>query len=138
MKPFHGPAGGHRRGIQSDPRPSRRPFRHYRGTQPPSFAHPSEKHLARLLDDAGIQWQYEPRTFPLAVAADGRVTAAITPDFYLPELDVYVECTVMKQSLVSRKNRKLRRLREVHGVTVTVHYRRDLERFGWAFDEEAA
>ena len=118
--------------------PKSRPFRHYRGTQPPSFAHPSEEHLARLLDDAGIEWQYEPRTFPLAADADGRVTAAITPDFYLPELDLYVECTVMKQSLVSRKNRKLRRLVALHDVLVTVHYRRDLERLGWAHREDAA
>lgn len=105
---------------------------------PPSFAHPSEEHLARLFDDAGIAWQYEPRTFALEVDARGRVTEAVTPDFYLPDADVYVECTAMKQSLVSRKNRKLRRLVEVHGIIVTIHYRRDLERLGWKDTSAAA
>ena len=54
---------------------------------------------------------------------------AFTPDFYLPEQDLYVEVTVMKQSLVTRKNRKLRKLRERYpDVKVKLFYRRDIER----------
>ena len=60
---------------------------------------------------------------------EGRVTRAFTPDFFLPEQDLYVEVTVMKQSLVTRKNRKLRELRERYpDVNVKLFYRRDIER----------
>jgi hypoxanthine phosphoribosyltransferase len=93
----------------------------------PAFAHPVERELARILDELGIPWQYEPTTFVLERAADGTIVEAFTPDFYLPEQDMYVECTTMRQKLTARKNRKLRKLRE-RGVLVTVLYRRDFER----------
>lgn len=70
--------------------------------------------------------------------ATGRVRAAMTPDFYLPDADIYIELTAMRQALVSRKNRKLRLLEALHGVTITVRYRRDLERLGWSQEEAAA
>jgi hypoxanthine phosphoribosyltransferase len=93
----------------------------------PRFAHPVERELARIFDETGIAWEYEPTTFVLERNEDGTVKEAFTPDFYLPEQDIYVECTTMQQRLTSRKNRKLRRLRE-RGVLVTVLYRRDFER----------
>jgi hypoxanthine phosphoribosyltransferase len=92
------------------------------------FAHPSEAAFARLLDEHGIPWEYEPHTFPLEIAHDGRVVEAVTPDFYLPTIGTYVECTTMKPGLASRKRRKHRRLRELHDVIVTLFERRDLER----------
>ena len=53
---------------------------------------------------------------------------AFTPDFYLPEQDLYVEVTTMKQSLVTKKNRKVRRLRELYpDVRIRIFYRRDLD-----------
>ena len=91
------------------------------------FAHPVERELARIFDEVGIPWEYEPRTFVLERNEDGSVREAFTPDFYLPEQDMYVECTTMRQKLTNRKNRKLRKLRE-QGVLVTVLYRRDFER----------
>ena len=82
-----------------------------------------------MLDYYGIPWDYEPRTFVLERDETGRVTRAFTPDFYLPDEDLYIEVTVMKQSLVTRKNRKLRELREQYpNVNVKLFYRRDLER----------
>ena len=111
-------------------------FLHYRGTEPPRFAHESEAEVARILDDAGIPWEYEPDTFVLE-EADGRVIEAFTPDFYLPEADVYIECTAMKQSLVSRKNRKVRKLCE-RGEMVTILYRRDIERLVELYGRDAA
>ena len=93
----------------------------------PLFAHPVERELARIFDELGIPWEYEPTTFVLEQAEDGTVLEAFTPDFYLPEQDIYVECTTMRQKLTTRKNRKLRKLRE-QGVLVTVLYRRDFER----------
>ena len=61
-----------------------------------------------MLDYYGVSWEYEPHTFVLERDADGRVVEAFTPDFFLPEQDLYIELTTMKQSLVTRKNRKLR------------------------------
>jgi len=103
-------------------------FRHFRGDKPPRFAHPAEQELAELLDEQGIPWEYEPRTFALELGPDGTVHQAITPDFYLPDADAYIECTVMKQSNVHKKNQKVRKLRERHGEIVTILYRRDFQR----------
>ena len=105
------------------------PFQAFCGSQPPRFANPVELECARLLDYYGVPWDYEPRTFVLARDAEGRVTSAFAPDFYLPEQDLYIEVTVMKQSLVTRKNRKLREVRRLYpGVKVKLFYRRDIER----------
>ncbi len=92
------------------------------------FAHPSEGEFARILDFYNIEWVYEPRSFPLE-RQDKRVTEMFTPDFYLPALDLYVELTTMRQSLVTKKNRKLRRLRELYpGVKITLLYKNDYDR----------
>jgi len=104
-------------------------FRAYRGASPPRFASPAELECAKVLDYYDVPWEYEPRTFVLEEAEDGRVTEAFTPDFYLPEQDLYLEVTVMKQSLVTRKNRKLRKLRELYPeVRVKLFYERDFEK----------
>ena len=86
-------------------------FQAYCGSEPPRFANPAELEYAKVLDWYGIPWQYEPTTFVLERDEEGRVVEAFTPDFYLPDQDLYLEVTVMKQSLVTRKNRKLRKLR---------------------------
>ena len=92
------------------------------------FAHPSEEIFANLLDFYRIAWEYEPRLFPIEWDGQGAVTEAFTPDFYLPELDLYVELTTMKQSLVTKKNRKIKRLRELYPeVNVQVFYQKDFE-----------
>lgn len=104
-------------------------FQAYCGVGQPCFAHEVELECAKLLDYYGIPWMYEPHTFVLEEGPDGRVVEAFAPDFYLPEQDLYVELTVMKQSLVTRKNRKLRKLRERYPeVNVKLFYRRDIER----------
>src|SRR5215212_8813043 len=104
-------------------------FQAYRGTSPPRFASPAELECAKVLDYYGVPWEYEPRTFVLETDEGGRVREAFTPDFYLPEQDLYLEVTVMKQSLVTRKNRKLRKLRARYPeVNAKLFYKRDLER----------
>ena len=72
-------------------------FRYFRGTEPPRFAHESERELAEHLDAAGLPWEYEPHTFPLEHDEDGRLVEALTPDFYLPDAGIYIECTEMRQ-----------------------------------------
>ena len=63
---------------------------------------------------------------PLEADAEGRVIEAFTPDFYLPEQDLYIELTTMKQSLVTRKNRKVRKLRRLYPeVNIRIFYQRD-------------
>ncbi|MBI2859071.1 MAG: hypoxanthine phosphoribosyltransferase [Chloroflexi bacterium] len=84
--------------------------------RPAQFAHPSEEEFARLLDFYRIDWLYEPRSFPLQWDGD-RVVEMFTPDFYLPELDTYVELTTMKQSLATEKNRKVRMLKVLYPGT---------------------
>lgn len=81
--------------------------------QKAKFGHPSEEHFARLLDFYRIEWLYEPRSFPLEWD-DGRIVEMFTPDFYLPEMNLYLELTTLKQSLITEKNRKIRRLKEFY------------------------
>ncbi len=93
-----------------------------------AFNHPSEEVFANLLDFYRIPWEYEPRSFPLQWDKDGRVTEAFTPDFYLPEFDLYVEITTMKQALVTRKNRKIKMLRAVYPhINIQVFYQKDYQ-----------
>jgi hypoxanthine phosphoribosyltransferase len=80
---------------------------------PVQFAHASEEEFARILDFYGVSWEYEPTSFRLR-EQDGRILEAFTPDFYLPDLDLYIELTTLKQSLVTEKHRKLRKLRELY------------------------
>jgi hypoxanthine phosphoribosyltransferase len=90
------------------------------------FAHPSERDFAGVLDFYGVPWRYEPRTFVLAEDDGGNCTEAFTPDFYLPDLDLYIEVTTLRQRLVTKKNGKVRRLRlRYPGVNIMILYRRD-------------
>ena len=90
------------------------------------FAHNSERQFAKLLDFYGIEWDYEPRTFALEVDEAGNAAGGFTPDFYLPAQDLYIEITTLNQNLVTKKNRKARRLREQYPeVGIRVLYQRD-------------
>jgi hypothetical protein len=92
----------------------------------PSFAHASEAELARILDYYQVRWEYEPDTFPIGWSMTGDVVESFAPDFYLPDMDLYVELTTLKQKLVRKKNRKLRRLRELYpDVRIKLFYARD-------------
>ena len=90
------------------------------------FAHASERQFARLLDFYQIDWEYEPRSFDLEFDGDGSVTQQFTPDFYLPAYDLYIEITTMNQKLVTKKNRKVRRLKELYPeINCKIFYQRD-------------
>lgn len=84
-----------------------------------------------------MEWEYEPTTFVLNRDGEGRVSNAFTPDFYLPDYDVYIEITTLRQALVTKKNRKLRQLRNAYpGVVATILYQRDyvslIQKYGLA------
>ncbi|MEY2569334.1 MAG: hypothetical protein QOE35_3863 [Actinomycetota bacterium] len=90
------------------------------------FAHNSERQFAKLLDFYGITWDYEPREFLLERDRDGNPTQAFRPDFYLPAYDLFIEVTTLNQKLVTKKNRKVRRLQELHPETnIKIFYQRD-------------
>jgi hypothetical protein len=120
--------------MQKNPR-----FHSFVGAQPPRFANDAERECAQILDFHGIPWDYEPRTFALELDDEGTVVEAFTPDFYLPDQELYLEITTMKQSLVTKKNRKMRRLRELHpGLKVKLFYRRDIEALAAKYELDAA
>jgi len=119
--------------------PETQVFQAYCGAEPPRFANPAELEYAKVLDWYGIPWAYEPTTFVLERDAEGRVIEAFTPDFYLPDQQLYLEVTVMKQSLVTRKNRKLRKLREQYPhVKIKLFYERDFQRLAARFGLQKA
>ena len=57
---------------------------------------------------------------------EGNPAQAFSPDFYLPAYDLYIEITTLNQKLVTKKNRKARRLVELHPeIKIKVLYQRD-------------
>ena len=92
------------------------------------FVHPSEEVFANLLDFYRVPWEYEPRSFPLQWDKDGNVIEAFTPDFYLPEFDLYLEITTMKQALVTKKNRKVKLLKAIYPhINIQIFYQKDFQ-----------
>ena len=90
------------------------------------FAHPSERVAAEILEFYHIRWEYEPNTFPIEWDSNGNVVASFSPDFYLPDLDLYIELTTMSQKLVTKKNRKVRRLKELYpDIRIKIFYQKD-------------
>ncbi|NLB79161.1 MAG: cytidylate kinase-like family protein [Clostridiaceae bacterium] len=107
----------------------------------PVFKHPAEEEFANILNMYGIAWEYEPKTFPVKWDAEGNVTMAISPDFYLTKFDTYIEITTMEQKYVTTKNKKVKLMRALYpGVNVNIVYKKDfyslLERFGFSGGEE--
>jgi hypothetical protein len=92
----------------------------------PTFAHASEAEMARILDFYQVRWEYEPHVFPVVWNLDGSVVESFAPDFWLPDLDLYLEMTTLRQKLVRKKNRKLRRVLELYpDLRVKLFYARD-------------
>ncbi len=107
----------------------------------PVFIHPIEEAFARILDFYGVTWEYEPTTFPLQWDDAGNVTEAFTPDFYLPQQNLYIELTTLRPKLTLRKNRKLKRIKELYPeINIKLFKRRELRnmmlRFGMVDEAE--
>jgi cytidylate kinase len=105
------------------------------------FKHPAEEEFAHILDMYAIEWQYEPRTFPVEWDAEGNVKMAFSPDFYLVRFDTYIEITTMDQKYVTTKNKKVKRLRELYpDININIVYKKDfnslLKRFGFGGGDE--
>lgn len=94
-----------------------------------AFVHPSEEAFARLLDYYKIRWEYEPRTFVLRTDEDGSPKESFTPDFYLPDYDLYIELTVRRANINRRKRRKIALLRALYPeIQIRLMSARDFER----------
>ena len=107
----------------------------------PAWANSTEQHFASLLDSYGIEWEHEPHKFPIAFDEEGNPVEFFTPDFYLPDTGEYIELTVLKQALCTRKNRKLRLMKALYPeIRCRIIYRRDYEnlalKYGWEDDPE--
>jgi len=95
-------------------------------TEAPLFKNESEEEFARILDMYKIEWLYEPKTFPIEWDAEGNVTMAFSPDFYLPKFDLYLELTTMDQKYVTKKNKKMRKVKELYpGTNIRIVYKKD-------------
>jgi hypothetical protein len=97
------------------------------GHRRPEFSHPAEEMFARILDFYGIRWEYEPHTFPLEWNEKSEVMLAFKPDFYLPDQDLYIELTTLKNKLSNLKNRKMRLMAELYpNVKIKLLKRREM------------
>lgn len=106
---------------------------------PTRFAHPSEAEIARLLDFYGVRWEYEPRSFVLEWDPEQRPIKSFTPDFYLPDYDLYLEVTTIKPSLANRKNRKIRALRELYpDISIKLFNLKDIENLLMKYNRRGA
>jgi hypothetical protein len=94
-----------------------------------TFVHPSEESFARLLDFYRVRWEYEPRTFVLNEDEAGMPKECFTPDFYLPDYDLYIELTVRRGNINKRKHRKIALLKAAHPqVRIRLLHPRDFEK----------
>ena len=92
------------------------------------FANESEKEFAKILDFYNIRWQYEPKTFPLEFDNEGTAILSFSPDFYLNDLDLFIELTTLNQNLVTKKNKKIRKLRELYpDINIKLFYKKDYD-----------
>jgi len=107
----------------------------------PPWANSTEQQFASLLDAYGIEWRHEPHSFPIVFDDDGHPVEFFTPDFYLPETNEYIELTVLRQCLCTKKNREVRLMMELYpGIRCRIIYRRDYEqlalKYAWEPDPE--
>lgn len=101
----------------------------------PVFIHPIEEVFSRILDYYGVEWEYEPRTFPLEWDSEGNIIEAFKPDFYLPQQNLYVELTTLRPKLTQKKNRKMKKVQQLYPeLNIKLFKRRELRnmmlRFG--------
>lgn len=99
------------------------------------FKNPSEEEFAQILNMHNIEWEYEPRTFPIKWDTEGNITLAFKPDFYLPRFDTYIELTTMDQKYVSDKKKKVQLLKKLYpGTNISIVFKNDfyslVNRFG--------
>lgn len=97
-------------------------------TETPVFKNETEEEFAKILDMYGIEWMYEPKTFPIEWDEDGNIKMAFSPDFFLPKFNLYLELTTMDQKYVTKKNKKARMVMDLYpGTNVRIVYKKDFQ-----------
>jgi len=97
------------------------------------YAHPYEEQFAEILDTFDIKYEYEPKTFIIRANGNGAIKQGFTPDFYLPEIDMWVEITSMSGNSCNRKNRKINAIKELHGVDAVLLKKPKINKLFWRF-----
>jgi hypoxanthine phosphoribosyltransferase len=97
------------------------------------YAHEYEERFAEILDTFEIEYQYEPITFIIQQNGNGEIKKGFTPDFYLPEINLYVEITSMHSNGCNRKNRKIAAIKELHNVDTILLKKPKINKIFWRF-----
>lgn len=93
----------------------------------PKFAHELEERFAEILDYFELEYEYEPTTFILKTTANGEIKQGFTPDFFIPEHNIYVEITAMNGSSCNKKRRKIEAIDELYGIKAILFHRKRIE-----------
>lgn len=112
--------------IRENLNKNNRLYKKFKNAENIKFAHNSEKEFSKILDFYRIKWEYEPKTFTLRFDREGNPMVSFTPDFYLPDLDLYIELTTLNQKLVTKKNYKIKKLKELYPyINIKLFYKKD-------------
>ena len=107
---------------------SKQSYRENNNSKKVKFAHRSEEEFSKILDFYRIRWEYEPRTFVLEYDKNGNPDVSFTPDFYLPDMDLYIELTTLNQKLVTKKNHKIKKIKELYpDINIKLFYKKDYQ-----------
>lgn len=113
-------------GIRENLNKNNRLDKRFKNAENIKFAHNSEKEFSKILDFYRIKWEYEPKTFTLRFDREGNPMVSFTPDFYLPDLGLYIELTTLNQKLVTKKNYKIKKLKELYPyINIKLFYKKD-------------
>lgn len=99
------------------------------------YAHEYEERFAEILDTFNIKYEYEPKTFVIKANGNGEMKQGFTPDFYIPEIDTWVEITSMSGNSCNRKNRKITAIKELHGVNAILLKKPKINKIFWKFNK---
>ena len=97
------------------------------------YAHEYEEKFAEILDTFEIEYEYEPKTFVIHSNGNGEIKKGFTPDFYIPELDVYVEITSMSGNSCNKKRRKIEAIKEIHNANTILLKKPKINKIFWRF-----
>ena len=98
-----------------------------------NYAHEYEEQFAEILETLNIEYEYEPKTFVIHSNGNGEIKKGFTPDFYLPELDLYVEVTSMHGNSCNKKNRKIVAIKEIYDADAILLKKPKINKIFWKF-----
>jgi hypothetical protein len=97
------------------------------------YAHEYEEYFAEILDTFGVEYEYEPTMFVIHQNGNGDIKIGFTPDFFIPELNLYVEITSMHGNSCNKKNRKIFKLKEIYDIDAVLLKKPKINKIFWKF-----